>query len=994
MYIAITLSSLYCSQGQGEELLGQPKLSSPPPWLKDKVLHSPTSSIASPATMESGRLSPSPDQRSLDPRKISPDFISSRSATPPERPGSTGSGERSHSSGSGQVRPKDMNEGSRLWSRNKSSNGARIETEFPADNASPKMRHTGVIYHHKNHLVPPKTSVSKHGGDPKDRFGDAALNNSTCVSNGINNPNFNSALSMITDTLQKIGSAQPQLGDEVSPGKELLKLSDSFHERFTIHDRNGLPRIQNNLFDDSESDTDSQTSRPMSKDFSMASTVSLNELLEQGLDDIKTPNDDHFSVDNYNMDDSEDEKDVTASLPSIISVENLDCVTKDAGNDAMAEMDTDDVERRCTSSQTSPELEDVCACQGPVVPEVPPRGVDNAKARHEILNNSKVVNNNFSPRLVPLQRPNSLDLKVTNQDFQRGKQDKNCMEYSSDSDECTPTPTNAQRLSKSNPNIQVCKVSSSKSDKSSSKGKSSKALDQTSAAGKEVTKKEEKPKSKGSVFSRFIKPKQKPAVKPKPGKPPKPESAKSKSGESSKKSKKHDSDKDIAEKKKKDPKKKIDSKVVRSTSSSSPDSAMQQSFSSASSGSDSAMLEKPPSGSRDDGYSSNSTASVVPTDFHQESFDSAPSFTSPQEGQEGVKQKRVDLRLGQLPEDSVPECHHSQSSLHSNSSVELRRVCFDGNNHPDIVPQVHDYENSAICSVNIQYKSPESGGSDFDAGDYVDLHWLAAKVSSSQENGQPERDTNLSPSVQESCSGSNTPRHPYVNINYKLSHHASFYEDLHLVRSMSVQGPFLSLKSCHSESCLVKIQDLQTYDLETLSHDYCVSNHRSSSFSFFSGKTLIRTVSDGNLRVYATRRDCYQIMRELGQLSHESRSLRSLKPKPTTKQQVKKTRSPEKVPSKKGKSPKHQKRTPAPKVISPPPQQSFVGYALMGHRGFEPQLKKVSSPTEKPEDIPKATDVRQSAEGSEYGYQSTENLVSVIVVYYLISTQPTYKCSD
>lgn len=197
-----------------EETLGKAELSSPPPWMKGKLdrIDSPTSSLASPASMERSR-SPANDHDHL--------ILPSTS----------------------QVCQRQT----------------KIETEFPASNASPKVKHLGVIY----------------------QGGRSSRENSPMRDN-----------------------RNPQV-TQGSPGKELLKLSDSFATKFGLKEKEPLvkPQLHPMLYD---SDTDSDCLERGIQ--SGVSTVSLNDLLEQGLEDVQTPGDeDDFSGDNFAFDGSDEE---------------------------------------------------------------------------------------------------------------------------------------------------------------------------------------------------------------------------------------------------------------------------------------------------------------------------------------------------------------------------------------------------------------------------------------------------------------------------------------------------------------------------------------------------------------------------------------------------------------------------------------------------------------------------------------------------------------
>ena len=164
----------------------------------------------------------------------------------------------------------------------------KIETEFPVNNTSPRIKHISVS-------DGPSCS-------PK-----------VCDSSKEDKNNLNLSEEKFTKDLKEKESLKvedPGNSDEVSPGQELLKLSDSFTERYIIDKNDGLPHImpqmspsgaQNpsshpvTLMESDSEDSDS-SSRPLSHDFSCASTVSLNELLEKELDEMETPGDEDFSV--------------------------------------------------------------------------------------------------------------------------------------------------------------------------------------------------------------------------------------------------------------------------------------------------------------------------------------------------------------------------------------------------------------------------------------------------------------------------------------------------------------------------------------------------------------------------------------------------------------------------------------------------------------------------------------------------------------------------
>ncbi|CAH1789935.1 unnamed protein product [Owenia fusiformis] len=86
----------------------------------------------------------------------------------------------------------------------------------------------------------------------------------------------------------------------ISPGQELLKLNDSFNEKYLLDTKDGLPEIRPKFSDSSEEDSDDIKR----KHLSMASSVSLNDLLERGrLQDLDSSSDsgDSFTEDTTDL---------------------------------------------------------------------------------------------------------------------------------------------------------------------------------------------------------------------------------------------------------------------------------------------------------------------------------------------------------------------------------------------------------------------------------------------------------------------------------------------------------------------------------------------------------------------------------------------------------------------------------------------------------------------------------------------------------------------
>ena len=226
----------------------------------------------------------------------------------------------------------------------RTGSASHTETEFPADNTSPKMKHTSPF----NSPTSSESMLSPHSQQnpaingveegykltvksPTPSFASPLIQSS----NGyLTNPqdeqmrrrNEGQAEALLPDssssrpkpvklylngrpgTSSSLERKSAKGKPEVSPGKELLKMSDAFNEKLLLEDKGGggMPKIGDFL--DSDSD-DSEASRPLSKNLSMASTMSLNELLEKGLENISTPIDENFSIDNFQIFDSDEEGD-------------------------------------------------------------------------------------------------------------------------------------------------------------------------------------------------------------------------------------------------------------------------------------------------------------------------------------------------------------------------------------------------------------------------------------------------------------------------------------------------------------------------------------------------------------------------------------------------------------------------------------------------------------------------------------------------------------
>ena len=226
---------------------GKPQLSSPPPWLRDK--------LTPPLTM---RSSESPVSCHDD----------------------------------GEMGASPILDGSYQM---------KIETEFPANNSSPKMKHVEVFYRtsrsHSNspHSSRSPSNTSIHSNrSSKER--ELSLNKDNKEgANGFKHeahavddspPVKLRSKVKVTHSPDKSATTTP----DASPGKELLKLKDSFEMQFSPNksDIAWLTRKFDEYSDDESS-----------KHISMASSISVNEILENGLDQIETPIDDTFNIDNF-----------------------------------------------------------------------------------------------------------------------------------------------------------------------------------------------------------------------------------------------------------------------------------------------------------------------------------------------------------------------------------------------------------------------------------------------------------------------------------------------------------------------------------------------------------------------------------------------------------------------------------------------------------------------------------------------------------------------
>lgn len=286
-----------------EDLLGKPEMSSPPPWLRDKLFSfsSPGGSerAVSPSNTELCRMSPRPDSqlsgddsathKSLDKLECQSQQLLLEGA------------------GCKVVTPCEDVHASQEHVTSAPKLCHKIETEFPASNDSPKMKHVSVIYHKNDVGATQLTVVPKLD------------HNAPSTSNG-----------QIKYIRKQTITVAPSAGMEASPGQELLKLSDSFSERYLVTSPSGIPHLRGYELD-SDSDEAEGHSRPMSHAFSVASTVSLSELLERELDDLQTPLDeDTADLKLCSLDTPDDVSQSTSASEEVPSVsEAVECVAED-----------------------------------------------------------------------------------------------------------------------------------------------------------------------------------------------------------------------------------------------------------------------------------------------------------------------------------------------------------------------------------------------------------------------------------------------------------------------------------------------------------------------------------------------------------------------------------------------------------------------------------------------------------------------------------------
>ena len=307
-----------------DDPLGQPQMSSPPPWVQDGRfnLTSPTNSLEtaqSPSpSLDNTRSAFSPVKGSSSHAQVFP--LAERQATHchdvSQPSGSNVSDKTSMAKNQGQVKQRSPHDHwlilppefdsakvsttskgkGQIASRSESQGSAesqrtKMETDFPIDTTSPKLKHITVPN------VPSSSSTK------------------ICDSSKEDKNNSNLSVEKFTQDLKQKESLKVDVAtksDDVSPGQELLKLVDSFTEKYVIDKNDGLPHIkpqvapsgaqtqnaQQMALLESDSEDSEDSSHPLSHDFSCASTVSLNELLEKELDEMETPGDEDFSVNN------------------------------------------------------------------------------------------------------------------------------------------------------------------------------------------------------------------------------------------------------------------------------------------------------------------------------------------------------------------------------------------------------------------------------------------------------------------------------------------------------------------------------------------------------------------------------------------------------------------------------------------------------------------------------------------------------------------------
>ena len=476
----------------------------------------------------------------------------------------------------------------------------RIETEFPASvNSSPRVKHIGVIYQHKHHSISPSEgSPVKNGATSGQQGAKRAYfphPNGVLVLPSRRGDGGECPSTSPIPKVQASGHLGPVMLQDISPGKELLKLSDSFNEKYTINEHDGLPRIQNPpILPDLDTDSDTE-SRAMSQNFSsIASTVSLNELLERGLDGIHTPNEDNFSDIPADLDMSDQERDEDDMDPIDHALEMLSPSLGRAGiqlaespgecdihvpegiADSMAEEPETVTEVKHCSCQTSPMMEDSCGfCCSDIQQDW---RTESSQSLNSDLNRSSIDGHILSSTDTLQETVWSLD------SFSKTAQRPSQLSVSSLHGRLKPpSPHSIASTSPTPTNHKAISPSRKGNDESITK----------------CTKQKSKP----------------PPVKPKPKRKPLTDSSEEKLQSVTPAASGTSGVNQI-------------SPVPASLSSTSPDSAMHQSFSS--SGSDTTLGEK--HGRHDDGYSSNSTASIANgevrlLDIHQGYEHEVPQLT-------------------------------------------------------------------------------------------------------------------------------------------------------------------------------------------------------------------------------------------------------------------------------------------------------------------------------------------------------------------------------
>ena len=646
-------------QSQSEDTLGKPEMSSPPPWLREKVnfnFGSPTNSSEQ-----------TPSLSNLDhSQMVSPTSPSPEHPLSPLLKDIVGrlQEEQNPTRTSDETVPKEICSEHPLYHM-------ELETEFPVNNASPKLKH---VYHSRHSGVvsvkpandrqtqgrtlteAPSRGANSSSAESGEKNVLPVLNNDKDSLNRaqqsqqpirlvhnqshdpsepvLHNKSHDSAspirlVAAESQSEEAARSASPQSCDPatqidqvISPGQELLKLADSFHEKFLVNEKDGLPRIQNNLFDtDSEEEG---SSRPISNAFSAASTVSLNELLERELDEMETPNDEGFSLDAlpiFEALSAKYEKHV-AKLSSDMAA-NQDEGDENCQRDPACDWSASRLSKSSSQSESSVQSQRLVVSPG---------------GESLVLNNGK-VSNTSSPSM---QRPNTLHL---------GQQDENS-DSSSESDSDLPTPNDAQSLECTRLKNQIdstnkakCKIPSPKQSLATSPKHKFHNLSKSNTSLKGCMKEnhplklynvQSPPGSNEEILEKFKR--QPPKTKPKPsiknrfrrksqgdGK-----ETESKTKSPSETRPEVDGRECVEEEKQmmgngeKSRRNNLVNTVgvqestdsadpmTSSCSSGSPDSAMQQSFSSSSS-SDNTLSDKP--SCRDDGYLSNSTISMSSTDI-------------------------------------------------------------------------------------------------------------------------------------------------------------------------------------------------------------------------------------------------------------------------------------------------------------------------------------------------------------------------------------------